>query len=62
LIECAELAQICKESVAIFGGQRLIELRLRQRLAQQLGNVAVEIGPRLAQTNAASRQYASVVA
>ena len=54
LVQSAEAAEIRQHPVAIFDGQRLIELRLRQRLAQQLRDVAVEIGSRLAKANPAS--------
>ena len=54
--ERAETAKIGDHAIAILCGQRLIELCLRQRLAQQLGDVAVEIGAGLAK---ATRRPAS---
>ena len=59
LVERAEVAQIRQHPVAVLGGQRLIELRLRQRLAQELGDVAVEIGAGLAKTDASPGQRAA---
>src|SRR4030095_12383954 len=58
-VECAKAAKVRQHPVAILGGERLIELRLRQRFAQQLRDVAVEVRPCLSQANPPSCERAA---
>ena len=56
LIQRAGAAQVLDQLLLVVLHQRRVERLLRQRLAEELGNVAVQIGPRLAHADATPGQ------